>query len=660
MYFNRLNTNVVRANKGMNDSSLCPTCLNELETIEHIMQNCSMTVQVWRKFRNDGGVDEFLTKPFREWVKGNCLLQVDYESMDWNVLFTCTIWSIWKHRNARIFEGQNLKAGEICGYARKLRKDVKKETEKASAEGLLKDEQRVWIKGFLDNIGRTDSLRAELWGMKEGQRLAKKVGCLNIIIQSDANMVINILDSEVQWDNHPLGTLVVECRQLLRKKGFTLLISVFLFKLKVMANRSLYQKVACSLSEDPLYPCWQRACLESVFRVMPLTRNSAEAFGVLTICLVALLILLGVVCIAYSFYLHSRVLRQGFFQLSYFSGPWIIRITFILFAIWWGFGEILRLNFLRRQGRVLNALNLKWQENVCKCYIVSNLGFAEPCLFLTLVFLLRAPLQNMDTGILSRKWNGKTTGYVLLYCLPVFVLQLIFILIGPDRRELPPYFTRTAAPVMQNSDDIALCTYPLLNTIILGLFATFLTAYLFWLGRRILKLVINKGLQKRVYTLIFSVSSFLPLRVLLLGLSVLSKPEHFLFEALAFSAFFVLLCCAGVCICMLVYYPVADCLALGNLHDLEVSRRAVLDDQNDTVSLIANQSHLEESVGISPERNSDASTKRGSISFRTYERDGTSTGAFVELSLFSTSQDVTPSGSPPLLGWPSRPPSHVH
>ncbi|XP_022762712.1 uncharacterized protein LOC111308565 [Durio zibethinus] len=399
---------------------------------------------------------------------------------------------------------------------------------------------------------------------------------------------------------------------------------------------------------------------------MPLTRYSAEAFGVLTICLVALLILLGLLCIAYSIYLRSRVLRLGFIQLSYFSGPWIIRITFILLAIWWGFGEIVRLNFLRRQGRVFNTLNLKWQENVCKFYIVSNLGFAEPCLFLTLVFLLRAPLQNMDTGILSRKWNGKTAGYVLLYCIPVFVLQLILILIGPelrkDRRELPPYFTRTATtPVMQNSaDDIALCTYPLLNTILLGLFATVLTAYLCWLGMRILKLVINKGLQKRVYTLIFSVSSFLPLRVLLLGLSVLSKPEQFLFEALAFSAFVVLLCCAGVCICVLVYCPVADCLALGNLHNFEVRRRVVLDDQNDTVSLIANQSHIEGSVGISPERNSDVSTKRGSISFRTFEKDGTSTGAFVELSLFSPSRDVTPPGSPPLLGWPMRPPTHVH
>ena len=170
---------------------------------------------------------------------------------------------------------------------------------------------------------------------------------------------------------------------------------------------------------------------------------------------------------------------------------------------------------------------------------------------------------------------------------------------------------------------------------------------------------INKGLQKRVYTLIFSVSSFLPLRVLLLGLSVLSKPEQFLFKALAFSAFLVLLCYAGVNICMLAYFPVVDCLALGNLYDLEARRRVVLDDQNNTVSLIANQSHLERSAKISLKRKFGASTKRGSISFHTFAKDESSTGAFVELSLFSPNRDVTPPGSPLLMGWPMQPSTHV-
>ena len=47
--------------------------------------------------------------------------------------------------------------------------------------------------------------------------------------------------------------------------------------------------------EDFLYPCCQRACVESVHRVMPLSRFAAEAFGVVTICLVAILVLLGLI-----------------------------------------------------------------------------------------------------------------------------------------------------------------------------------------------------------------------------------------------------------------------------------------------------------------------------------------------------------------------------
>lgn len=412
--------------------------------------------------------------------------------------------------------------------------------------------------------------------------------------------------------------------------------------------------------EDFLYPCCQRACVESVHRVMPLSRFSAEAFGVVTICLVAILILLGLMCIAYSFYFRSRIHSQGLVQLNYFSGPWIIRITFILFSIWWGIGEILRLSLLR------STFHLKWPDTVCKCYIVSNMGFAEPCLFLTLVFLLRAPLLNLETGIMSRKWNVKTSGYILLYCLPMFVLQLFVILVGPqlDKNKgsgkmLPHYFS--SAVVASGENDTTLCTYPLLSTILHGLFAIILTSYLFWLGSRILKLVINKGLQKRVYTLLFSVSCFLPLRVLFLGLSVLSGPEHVMFEALVFLAFLALVCCVGLCMCTLVYRPVADCLALGNLQDLEARR--LNDDHNDTVSLIANQSYLEDNVEdnarSSPGRYSDASTKRGSISFRTLEKGVTSTGTFVELSLFSPSRSATPPGSPPLLGWPMRSPTQV-
>ncbi|XP_071740400.1 uncharacterized protein [Rutidosis leptorrhynchoides] len=371
---------------------------------------------------------------------------------------------------------------------------------------------------------------------------------------------------------------------------------------------------------------------------MPLTRLVADALGVVTISLVTISGLIGFLCILYSIYFRSHIRTQGYNRLGYFTGPWVIRIVFILFAIWWGFGEILRLEFLRQEGRVLHTLNLKWQDIVCKCYIMSNLGFAEPCLFLTLVFLLRASLQKTESGPLRKNWNLKTAMYVLLCCFPIFALQMMVVLFGQKFKTHMHikewgYFFRFTS---EHHNDIARCYYPLMSTILLGVFAIVLTLYMFWIGRRIYSLVISKGLQKRVLILIISVSSFFPLRVVLLGLSILSKPGDALFEVIAFLAFLSLLCCAGLGVCMLVYYPIADSLAIKKLQDIE-DRRRIIEEYNDTFSLISNQ-------------------QQGSISFRNIERDDNDhSGAFVELSLFSSSQHSTPVGSPRLLGWPMIP-----
>ncbi|EPS73201.1 hypothetical protein M569_01556 [Genlisea aurea] len=394
---------------------------------------------------------------------------------------------------------------------------------------------------------------------------------------------------------------------------------------------------------------------------MPLKRVIADVLGVATISLVALLVLLGLFCVVYSLYFQKRIRRQGLFQLEYFSGPWIVRIVYICFAVWWGFGEIIRLSLLRRHGRVLDSLSLRAQENLCKCYIVSNLGFAEPCLCLTLIFLLRASVQS--SLMFTRNWNWKTARSILMFCVPMLVLQLLVILVGPKyKKELNPklasYFveaastTTTTTSEMQEDDNVvALCTYPLFSTILVGVFATGLTAYTLWLGRKVLHLVINKGLQKRVCTLMFSVSSFLPLRVLLLGLSVLSDPERLPFDVISFLAFLSLLFCVGIGICILVYLPIADSLSLRSLQRFAAageSRRTY----GDTLSLIANQGTLDESMTNSPSMASVAA--RGSISFRTTtEKDElVPESTFVELKLFNSSDEAPP---PCLLGWPMIP-----
>ncbi|KAG0491263.1 hypothetical protein HPP92_004661 [Vanilla planifolia] len=386
---------------------------------------------------------------------------------------------------------------------------------------------------------------------------------------------------------------------------------------------------------------------------MPLTRVATDAFGVVTIVLVTLSAILGLLCIYQCVYCHLQIRKRGFSQLSYFNGPWIIRIVLIVISIWCGFGEIVRLSFLRGTGRPLSSIT--WQKYGCKFYILSNLGFAEPIIFLMLAFLLHAALQKKEMGTLSQRWTRKAFVEVILLCLPIFILQLVLILLGPKystdeiprvRKKMADLLTSTSS--LSNNANI--CTYPLLSTIILGFFDVLMIFYVVCVGARMLSLVINKGLRLRVYFLSLSIILFLPLRVILLGFSVLPPVGNLVYEVLVFFAFLMLLLCNMMGICMLVYLPVADSLALrvidrntNGIDDLPFD-----DYYYDGVSLIENRSAED-----AERRNSDASTKRGSISFRTMVKDDSPLLNGIEEGRrphFASLQIVSPAGSPSPLG----------
>lgn len=396
--------------------------------------------------------------------------------------------------------------------------------------------------------------------------------------------------------------------------------------------------------------------MATVLRVMPLTRVAADAFGVLTIALFVLFAALGLFCIFQSVYFRCRIRRgPSFLPLGYFNGPWVTRIALILITIWWGVGEIVRLSFLKK--KLFSSLT--WQRNICDVYILSNLGFAEPGIFFAFAFLLHGSLQKKELGTLNQRWNWKTMAYMLVFCIPVFSVQAILVFVGPKfvreenhdlgRRKIAKYFIRTYSPV----GDTSVCTYPLFGTIFLGLVDAFLMSYVSYVGSRVLSLVINKSLRRRVYILMVSVLCFLPFRVLLLGFSVLPKPGDVAFEGIIFLSFLMMLSCTTVGILLLVYYPVADSLALRDIGQRDIAEMVPYDDYYyEGASLVANQSFRE------VERNSDTSTKRGSISFRTMIREDQLQQDGTDEIGFSSRSGVhigSPSGSSPSAAMPMLP-----
>lgn len=329
-------------------------------------------------------------------------------------------------------------------------------------------------------------------------------------------------------------------------------------------------------------------------------RFVTDAFGLVTVSLIFIFAILGVLCIVYSVYFRSRIQNQGLSvsdsitrRLGYFNGPWIIRIVLIVVAIWWGFGEVIRLSLLKGDGRLFTKP--AWQKGVCKFYIISNIGFAEPSLLLLIVYLLHASLQKREHGALNHGWNMKAAGYTFLLCLPMFLVQLTLVLIEPmisnkkhgTEMKIQKYFTSSTTSTsikssLTGTEEVytyTTCTYPLINTVVLGFFDSVLVIYISCLGYGMVSSVINKGLERRIYFLLFSVVSFFPLRVFLLGFSILPDPGSLVYEAIVFLAFLMLLLCALVGVCMLVYYPVADSLALRNLRRyMELEDISVHDD----------------------------------------------------------------------------------
>jgi hypothetical protein len=308
---------------------------------------------------------------------------------------------------------------------------------------------------------------------------------------------------------------------------------------------------------------------------MTLTASAVDVLGIATLVLVILLVLVGLGCVWYVLHFRARIHKEGIPALQDFNALWIVRIILIVLAVLWSMGELLRLPLLRRQHWLMHSFSFRWQANMCRLYILSSLGFLEPCFFLTALFLVRSSLRKAP--FTPRKaWNGKVVALILSCCLPVFLLQLFFVVISPSfefkggysaqkegyNGRLPSYFTMAFVSVMMDNRTVAVCQYPLFSILVLAAFGVVYSAYFLLLGWRMVGVVINRCLQRRVYGLLAALLLFLPVHLLFLGMSLFSKPTHLVFELLVFLGFLTVMLSTTVGEGILIIRPIADALAV--------------------------------------------------------------------------------------------------
>eukprot|EP00250_Pteridium_aquilinum_P011417 c20052_g1_i1 orf=1325-2416(+) len=294
--------------------------------------------------------------------------------------------------------------------------------------------------------------------------------------------------------------------------------------------------------------------------------STVDALGWATLVLVIALCLASLFCIAYVLYFRAQVRRGHLLALQEFNAVWGVRIMLITCAMLWGLIELLRLPLLRQEGGPFHAWSLQQKAGLCQAHTVLSFGVMEPCFFLTALFLVQGSVRDAPFEP-RRKWNQKTVSLIFACCLPVLGLQAALVIITSqmphDGRvlHLPAYFSRSYIRESQEGND-AICTFPLISTLVLGLFSCIYNCCFLWQGCRMVALVINKRLQIRVCGLVLSLAILLPVQIFFMGLSVLAVPGNLLFEMLAFLSFLTVLLCVLVGEGILVVQPIADAMAV--------------------------------------------------------------------------------------------------
>lgn len=172
----------------------------------------------------------------------------------WKVSFPLAVWSIWSARNKLVMENHPFEAHRIIERIKALAQELfhflpptnalmrknlthvgwkppplgfyKLHTDgsargnpgRASAGGLLRDHNGAWIGSFSRDIGYTHSMAAELWGLRDGLMLARTLNINKIMIEVDAQNVLNMVKpfSAPANHTHPYINLINDCRSILQ------------------------------------------------------------------------------------------------------------------------------------------------------------------------------------------------------------------------------------------------------------------------------------------------------------------------------------------------------------------------------------------------------------------------------------------------------------
>ena len=86
----------------------------------------------------------------------------------------------------------------------------------AGGGGLIRDYYGSWVKGYMRHIGFASSITVKFWALKDGLLLASQLGISQLLVELDAKVVVELLQSS-KSSNNSFSSLFNDCRYLLHQ-----------------------------------------------------------------------------------------------------------------------------------------------------------------------------------------------------------------------------------------------------------------------------------------------------------------------------------------------------------------------------------------------------------------------------------------------------------
>ncbi|KAL4347003.1 hypothetical protein GQ457_17G006580 [Hibiscus cannabinus] len=102
----KLLTNKERVRRHLTASPCCSICFAAEESVIHVLRDCVVAGNTWRRLVRPGKLVDFMALPFDEWLTRNLRGGEGFalDAAGWGVLFPTMCWTLWKTRCKQVME----------------------------------------------------------------------------------------------------------------------------------------------------------------------------------------------------------------------------------------------------------------------------------------------------------------------------------------------------------------------------------------------------------------------------------------------------------------------------------------------------------------------------------------------------------------------------